>query len=265
MKMSMIITLLLGVLMFSFIGCISIPKTLEHDESLSFTQINGYKFHTKIVGEKHRKTVIVIHGGPGADFHYLESLAELSKKYRVIFYDQRGSGLSPRVKNDNLTLEQNLEDLHGFVEKFSQEEPAILIGHSWGAMLAIAYINKYPKHVSHVSHVIAVEPGMLNKDAAKAFVSKIKETQGIGDMFVLIKHILAYPFISKVDKHKGFDYVITKMLNKNDPGAPYQCEGEAMPKDSFVRGGYEAFNAVLKPVMDNPYSGPLFTDNKLRW
>lgn len=248
-KISIITTLLLGALMLNFTGCISIPKTIEHDESLSFTKINGYKFHTKIVGQEHNKTVIVIHGGPGGDFRYLESLSELSKEYRVVFYDQRGSGLSPRVSSESLTLAQNLEDLHGFVEKFSKEEPAILIGHSWGAILATGYINKYPEHISHV---VAVEPGMLHKDAAKAFVKNIKETQDIGDMFVLIRHILAYPFISKVDQHEGFDYVMTQLLNRNKPGAPYQCENDRMPKDSFIRAGYDAFNTMLKPVMDNP-------------
>lgn len=231
------------------IGCISVEKTLEHDSTVSYTEINGYKFHTKVVGNESLPTIIILHGGPGGDFNYLLSLQELSKTHKVVFYDQRGSGLSPRVTKDQLLFDQYIKDLDGFVNHFGEGEKVILIGHSWGAMLGISYINKYPKKVSNL---IAIEPGMLNKKAAIEFVKNMKSSQSVWDMLTIMKHILVYPFITKLDGQEGFDYVMTNMLNRSQPGAPYQCKNEVMKEGSFIRGGYDAFSVTLKPIIDSP-------------
>lgn len=227
------------------------PKTTQLNKAIPFTEIDGYKFHTEIFGNSDASTIIVVHGGPGGDFEYLKSLKALSNDHQVIFYDQRGNGLSPRVNKDNLTLEKNLNDLHSIVEHFSKNKKVKLVGHSWGGMLVIGYLSKHPEVVSQA---IIVEPGMLNQKSAIAFVSKMKESQSLSDILTLIKHILFYPFIEKNDGHEGYDYVMTKMLNQSKPGKPYQCEGQVMPENIFKRGGYEAFSNMLKPVMDDPSS-----------
>ena len=238
-------------LMVGISSCVEVPKTIQFDKSLPYTEIDGYKFHTEIFGNPKSAPIIVVHGGPGGDYEYLKSLKGLSQDYRVIFYDQRGNGLSPRVDREYLTVEQNLSDLHSIVQHFSNEGKVKLIGHSWGGMLVAGYLSAHPEKVSQA---VIVEPGMLYPESAKAFVAKMKESQSISDIFALIRYIMVYPFISKNDGHEGFDYVMTKMLNRNKPGAPYQCEGESMPPNLFQRGGYDAFSNMLKPVMDNPAS-----------
>ena len=240
-----------SLLIVGLTACVQIPKTIEHDETLPFTEINGYKFHTETYGDSVATAVIVIHGGPGGDFQYLKPLQELSYGHRVIFYDQRGNGLSPRVDKSQLTLESNLEDLHALINHFSNGEKVKLIGHSWGGMLAVAYLSKYPQNVSQA---VVIEPGTLNLESAQAFVEKMKASQSISAVFALIGYISVYPFVEKQDGHEGFDYVMTKILNLNKPGPPYQCEEQSMPENAFLRGGYEAFDNMLKPVMDKPES-----------
>lgn len=232
-------------------SCVQVPKTIQEDKAISFTEIDGYKFHTETFGDSNTSKIIVVHGGPGADFGYLKSLKELSNNHQVIFYDQRGSGFSPRVGKDYLTLEQNIDDLYSVVKYFSKNEKVKLIGHSWGGMLVVGYLSKYP---DMVSQAIIVEPGMLNQKSAIAFVNKMKESQSFSDILTLIRYIMVYPFVEKEDGHEGFDYVMTKMLNQNKPGKPYQCKGQTMPENIFKRGGYEAFSNMLKPVMDDPTS-----------
>jgi proline iminopeptidase len=232
-------------------SCVQVPKSIQFDETIPYTEINGYKFHTEIFGKPEAAPIIVIHGGPGGDYEYLKPLQKLSKDYRVIFYDQRGTGLSPRVDKKHLTLEQNLDDLNAIVEHFANGGKVKLIGHSWGGMLIVGYLSKYPEKVSRA---VVVEPGMLHPASARAFVKIMKESQSIADAFALAGYVLMYPFVSKDDGHEGFDYVMTKLLNRNKPGAPYQCAGQAMPPGIFKRAGYEAFSNMMKPVMDNPDS-----------
>lgn len=237
------------LLLIGVSACVQVPKTIEFDNSLSYTEIDGYKFHTEIFGSPELEPIIVVHGGPGGDYEYLKSLTGLSQKYRIIFYDQRGSGLSPRVDKKYLTVAQNLNDLRAIVKKFSGDAPVRLIGHSWGGMLVTAYLSAYPEEVSQA---VIIEPGMLDVEAAKVFVERMKDSQSLSDMLALIGYISMYPLVNKDDGHEGFDYVMTKILNRNKTGGPYQCTGHAMPENSFKRGGYETFNEMLRPIMDDP-------------
>lgn len=230
-------------------GCITMPSTVDKDDSLPYTEINDYKFHTTVVGSNVEDVIIVVHGGPGGDHNYLKPLKPLAKDYKVVFYDQRGSGLSPRVDKTQLTLEKYLDDLDAFVDHFSNGNKVKLIGHSFGGMLVTGYLSSHP---DKVSHAVIVEPGMLNSTSAKEFASRMKDSQSVGSAFFLLRHMVVYPFVKQSDGHEGFDYVMTKILNRSEPGAPYQCENDAMPPDAFTRGGYEAFNTMLRPIMKNP-------------
>jgi proline iminopeptidase len=128
-------------LVMAITSCVQTSKTIEFDESLPYTEIDGYKFHTEVFGSPDAPAVIVVHGGPGGDYGYLKSLKALSRDYRVIFYDQRGTGLSPRENKNRLTLEQNLDDLNSIIQHFSAESQVKLVGHSWGGMLVTGYLS----------------------------------------------------------------------------------------------------------------------------
>jgi pimeloyl-ACP methyl ester carboxylesterase len=84
------------------------------------------------------KTVIVLHGGPGAA-GFAAGLAEgLSDRFRVLEPWQRGSGAEP------LTVATHIEDLHALIRARCGGERPALVGESWGAMLALAYAAAHP-------------------------------------------------------------------------------------------------------------------------
>ncbi len=230
-------------------GCLQVPATAAYDTQLSCAQIDGYRFHVRTFGDQRLPPLVVVHGGPGGDSAYLYTLSRLAEHYYVIFYDQRGTGLSPRVEREQLTLQRNLADLHGIVTHYAGDRPVRLIGHSWGGMLVIAYLAVHPQRVSHA---VVVEPGMLNTAAAREFVRRFKQYQSLGDGLALLRYLVLAPFVASRDGQERHDYVMTRLMNRARPGAPYQCAGQAMPPDAFVRAGYAAFDAMLKPVLDNP-------------
>ena len=234
-----------------FAGCTAVPSTVENDPSLEFAELGNYRFHVRTFGDKQLRPVIVVHGGPGGDSKYLYPLQDLSRNHHLIFYDQRGTGLSPRVEKKSLTLESSLDDLHRIVSHYGAGGPVKLIGHSWGAMLVVGYLGKHP---DRVSHAVVVEPGILNPASAVAFVRRFKASQSIWDAMPLVKYILLTPLVANRDGHERFDYVMTRLMNRAKPGGPYQCEGEAMPPGAFARAGYAAFDNMLKPVLDHPES-----------
>ncbi len=229
-------------------GCIKIPKTTIHDPLLPRTEINGYAFHTEVHGNANLPTIVVIHGGPGGDFTYLKSLQALSNEYRVVFYDQRGTGLSPREDPSEHSIALFLRDLNGIVDAYRGGGQVILIGHSWGGMLATAYIGR---HGDKVSHAVIAEPGILNPTSAKVFFEKLKESQSFWTILKASPYVVASLFVAREDGHEPRDYVMTKMLGMGK-GKPYQCDGKSLPPGSFVRAGYASFDALMMPYMKHP-------------
>lgn len=238
----------LFLLMLSAAGCTDVPKTAAVDPSVPYTEVDGYKFHTEIHGKGDLPVVIVVHGGPGADFSYLRSLSALSNEYRIVFYDQRGTGLSPRETAGDYTIEGFINDLDSMVKAYSNNSPVRLIGHSWGGMLVTAYISRHPERVSHA---LIAEPGMLNTEAAKALVGKLKENESFTDTLKMLPYLAASLFVKSADGHEGKDFVMTRIIG-SAKGAPYLCEGEALPPASISRAGFSSFKSMMMPIMKNP-------------
>lgn len=84
--------------------------------------------------------LLALHGGPGAPHDYLEPLEVLSDERPVIFYDQLGCGNSGRPEGTSFfTVEYFVEELGRVREALGLTRVHIL-GHSWGAMLAVEYM-----------------------------------------------------------------------------------------------------------------------------
>ncbi|MCM1533828.1 MAG: alpha/beta hydrolase [Corallococcus sp.] len=71
----------------------------------------------------------------------------------VVYYDQRGAGktqLKNKSKPSEITLETLLEDLRetvNYVRTIYPDKKLILLGHSWGSILGIEYVKKFPETV----------------------------------------------------------------------------------------------------------------------
>ena len=123
--------------------------------------------------------VIVLHGGPDFDHGYmLPDLDRLRDVVRLIYYDQRGRGKSAEnVRADDVTLASDVADLGKVREHFRLEAP-VLLGHSWGAVLALEYALRDP---THVSHLILMNPAPASSGDLKIFRSFYLSKLG-GDM-----------------------------------------------------------------------------------
>lgn len=91
---------------------------------------------------------VVLHGGPGSRSHVsMLEWFDLSR-HRVVLFDQRGCGNStPRGELTNNTT----QDLIGDIEKLRQLlgiTTWLVVGGSWGAMLALAYAGTHPPAVN---------------------------------------------------------------------------------------------------------------------
>lgn len=152
-----------------------VPKTVSEDSSLPALKLNNSNFHLETFGDQNNPVVIMLHGGPGNDYRYLLPLQErhnnygLADDYFLVFWDQRGCGLSQRHDRSELTLEKYAEDLEQLVEYFAPNgKPVILIGHSWGGAYAAQYMNRHPKRLSGA---VLMEPGAFSAELGKSITT----------------------------------------------------------------------------------------------
>jgi len=135
--------------MFNF-RCAHVPRTTAFNPTLPSIRVNGHSFHAETFGDPASPPLIVLHGGPGGDYSCLLSLAMLSDEYHVLFYDQRGSGLSPREDHPDPSMEAFVRDLDSLVDLHGMGKKMRLIGHSWGRIMVTAYLTRHPYKVSQI-------------------------------------------------------------------------------------------------------------------
>lgn len=130
---------------------------------------------------------LVLHGGPDFDHGYLlPDLDQLADSFRLIYYDQRGRGSSADdVRPGDVTLASDLEDLEKVRQHF-QLDQAVLLGHSWGALLALEYALRRP---SRVSRLILMNPAPVSANDLAAFRKAYAE--GLGPDFERQKAMVA--------------------------------------------------------------------------
>ena len=267
---------IIGLVIVTFIvlfvatqGSYSVPATVEDDPTLPSVTIDGVTFHAETFGDPNNPMVVVVHGGPGGDFGYLLNLHELEDDYYVVFYDQRGAGLSPRVPADTLTLQSSVDDLHRIVTHYGQGQPVRIIGHSWGAMLAAAYVGQ---HSDSVAQVVLAEPGALDNAGLARFNERQVAASRRADYYrLLVPTIFESMHLDGPDAEATMDYIYGKMSANfvNTAASGYRCEDESVvpaaanipvPPSRFGTTAYKTLfgpEADLSPIAANAgsYSG----------
>lgn len=127
---------------------------LETGSKIGYTKVKGKGLVTN-------NPIIFLHGGPGGMIKdkFIETLKPLSELgHDLYFYDQIGSGHSERLEDiKEYSVSRHKEDLREIILKTGFDK-VILIGHSWGAMLAINYLQDYDESIEKI---ILAGPGPI--------------------------------------------------------------------------------------------------------
>lgn len=225
------------------------PLTVDRDPSLPRVELKGYAFHAETFGPTGKPVVIVLHGGPGADYRYLLGLRALAGDYQVVFYDQRGTGLSPRVPAETISVQGFIDDLDAIVDAFSPGRPVHLVGHSWGAMLASAYTGRYP---DRVASLVLAEPGFLDASTQDVF-----NTQGLPPLRLVWGMALAWLgqwlVPTQGDAYARDDWFLGQVMPLMQ-GPDALCRGR-LPSLQAWRFGSPNFKATVGRMMEDPAFG----------
>ncbi len=97
-----------------------------------------------------KRVCFVIHGGPGFDHTaWKPTISPLADYLQLVYVDHRGNGRSQRGPIESYTLDNNVDDLEALREYVGLEK-VVLLGWSYGGMVAMTYATRYPDRVSHL-------------------------------------------------------------------------------------------------------------------
>jgi len=217
-----------------------VPRTVDEDQTLPSINVNGTQLHAETFGDPQNPILLVLHGGPGSDYRsLLNCKAFADRGYFVVFYDQRGSGLSQRHPKSFYTLQTHEDDV-GAVIRYYRRSPAqkvFLLGHSWGGMLATAYVNSYPTVVNGL--IIGEAGGFVWKDV-EDYVSRSRDFGLLSEALNNATYVDQF-FTGRMNQHQILDYKFA-LLTSSDGAkdSPVGNEG-SLP---FWRNGAVVFDAL---------------------
>jgi proline iminopeptidase len=114
---------------------------------------DGHRIYWECCGNPNGKPALYLHGGPGSGFSPGQRRFFDPDAYRVVLFDQRGSGRSrPLASEPDADLSANttahlIADIEA-LRQLHEVERWTILGMSWGTTLAQAYAQEHPQRVN---------------------------------------------------------------------------------------------------------------------
>ena len=117
-----------------------------------FVEVDGVRLRYTEKGEG--PALVLLHGNGllATDFELSGVLAAAARSYRVITFDRPGFGHSERPGNNSWTPEAQALLFYQALHQLGVERP-IVLGHSWGTLVALAMALDFPRYVRAITLV----------------------------------------------------------------------------------------------------------------
>ena len=131
-----------------------------------FVTVDGVHVWYRVAGQPEGVPVVFLHGGPGEGSQAFQAVGgpALEKTQRLVYLDQRGAGRSDRPKDARYySIALLVDDIEALRLRLGVPR-IVVLGHSFGTILALEYARRYPDHTAAVVLAAAVPdiPGAID-------------------------------------------------------------------------------------------------------
>ena len=165
-----------------------------------FVEVENTRLHV-VRGGTGQQTVVLLHGNAGdvQDFEYGVA-GLLSKDYRVVGFDRPGHGQSARRGGREASVEYQALMLHETLQRLGVKSP-VLVGHSWGASLALCYALKYPQETAGL---VLLAPAAYPEADPNPLLKTVVKTPLVGNLALMFGKALVGADQLRHDLEKAF-------------------------------------------------------------
>ncbi|NJN30081.1 MAG: alpha/beta hydrolase [Synechococcales cyanobacterium RM1_1_8] len=162
-----------------------------------------------------KPVAFLLHGGPGADHSsYKPSFFPLTSRMQLVYFDHRGQGRSARGPRETYQLDNNVEDMEALRQHLGLDQ-IVVIGGSYGGMVAQAYASRYPARVSQLILYATVPDWRFLPQAQAALRSR-----GTAEQIAIAEHLWAGTFRDTEHLRAYFRLLAPLYSRRYDPRQP---------------------------------------------
>ncbi len=169
-----------------------------HQAQSKFVAVDNARLHFVIKGSG--RPIVLVHGNPGSCQDWTRLYVPLSSRYCGYAFDRPGHGHSDRPNHRPITVEVQAQMLHTALKELNVEDP-ILLGHSWGGALVLAYALQFPEDLAGA---VLLAPAAYDSDDGVSFLTKVPAWPVIGDLVNYLLTPLFGAWIVREDLQKAF-------------------------------------------------------------
>jgi pimeloyl-ACP methyl ester carboxylesterase len=137
-----------------------------------FFDVEGAKLVPDGPAMREKPTLLLLHGGPGFDHSiYKPAYSALADIAQIIYLDHRGNGRSEDGARESWNLAQWGDDVRAFCDALGIVDP-IVLGASFGGMVALAYATRHPDHPSRLVLISTEAAGGTHRDRRVALFER---------------------------------------------------------------------------------------------
>ena len=196
----------------------AVYEVLRLDDYLEgYVKVLGRQLFFKSFGTGEAGTVLCLHGGPGGAHDLGVPMARLAKDgYRVVLYDQLGSGKSDKPRDKLLyTVETYVEEVEGVRQALGLGK-VHLWGASWGAFIGVGYGVKYSANLKS----LMLQSGTSSVPLCRAEFLRLREELPKEILETLKKYEAREEYYNP-EYLKAVEVVYRKHVCRADPWPPF--------------------------------------------
>ncbi|GAC1477125.1 MAG: proline iminopeptidase-family hydrolase [Gemmatimonadaceae bacterium] len=156
------------------------PLTIPPPRVSGYTATTTAPLYWARYGDPSAQSLLILHGGPGAHHDYLlPQMLTLAERFELVFYDQRGGGLSKTDDRAPITWQTQVADVAAVVRELALE-PLTLVGYSWGGLLAMLYAEAATANptLPPPRRLVLIDPAPITRDYRRRFEAELARRQG---------------------------------------------------------------------------------------
>ena len=153
-------------------------KTEVDLETGEFVEVEGVRLHYLSRGEG--RPVVLLHGNSGFAHDFAAVLEALDpSEFRAFAFDRPGHGYSERPPHDG-AMSSQARLLRGALSTLGVRSP-VVVGHSWGGALALAYALQFPEETAAL---VLLAPAVYREEDVYAAQRLLVEIPVLSDLFI---------------------------------------------------------------------------------